>query len=133
MRVAAVIVLAAIVAAGCGSPPPDLFEVIRSGSDRNANVTVVVNDGGEVTCNGKRHPLDSDDLLRARAIERALEPKAELGLKLPRGAGTELSYRVRLEAGEVAFSDTSRGNPSVFFQVAAFTKDVTERICKLER
>jgi len=125
--------LLAVGIAACGSPPPDLFEVIRSGPDRNANVTLVVNDGGSVTCNRRRHPLDAHDLLRARALERALEPQAQLNLKLPRGPGSELSYRVRMEAGEVAFSDTSRGNPSSFFQVAAFTKDVTERICGLQR
>jgi hypothetical protein len=124
---------ATVLLAGCGSQPPDLFEVIRSGPDRNANVTMVVSDGGEVTCNHKPHPLDADDLLRARAIERALEPQAQLNLELPRGPRSELSYRVRLEAGEVRFSDTSPGNPASFFRVAAFTKDVTERICGLER
>lgn len=124
---------ATLLVAGCGSPSPDLFEVIRSGPDRNANVDMVVNDGGHVTCNGKKHELDADRLLRARAVLRAMEPQAELNLQLQRGPRSELSYRVRMEAGEVRFSDTSRGNPSSFFQVAAFTKDVTERVCGLER
>ena len=53
----AALVLAAPGVAGCGTPSPDLFEVRRSGQDPNANVTVVVNDGGHVTCNGTRHPL----------------------------------------------------------------------------
>ena len=38
-----------------------------------------------------------------------------------------------MEAGEVSFSDASRGNPPSFQQLAAFTKDVTERVCGLER
>ena len=132
-RVAAVAAVAIAGLAGCGSPSADLFEVVRSGPDRNANVTMVVNDAGHVTCNGKQHELDADRLLRARALERALEPQAVLNLQLPRGAGTELSYRVRMEAGEVSFSDTSRGNPPSFQQLAGFTKDVTERVCGLER
>jgi hypothetical protein len=125
--------LGAVLLAGCGSPSPDLFEVVRRGPDRNANVTVVVNDGGSVTCNGVRHPLDAPSLLRARGVERALEPQAQLGLSLPPGPRSELSYRVRQEAGTVAFSDTSRGNPPSFQQLAALTKDVTERVCGLQR
>jgi hypothetical protein len=127
------LVLVAVVLGGCGSPSPDLFEVIRTGADRNANVDMVVNDGGHVTCNGKEHAISSDQLLKARALLRAMQPQAELNLQLPKGPGSELSYRVRMEAGEVSFSDTSRGNPSSFFRVAAFTKDVTEGVCGLER
>ena len=125
--------LLAVALAGCGTPSPDLFEVRRTGSDPNANVTVVVNDGGHVTCNGTRHRLAADRLLRAREVERELRPQAELNLELPRGRRAQLSYRVRTESGTVAFSDTSAGNPPSFLRLAAFTKDVTERVCGLER
>ena len=125
--------LVALLFAGCGTPSPDLFEVERSGEDRNANVTMVVNDAGHVTCNGREHPLDADRLLRARELRRELGEKAELGIELPPGPGTNLSYRVRLEAGSVAFSDTSRGNPPEFLRLAAFTKDVAERVCGIVR
>lgn len=134
-RAAAIAVLAVLAsaAAGCGTPSPDLFEVRRSGSDPNANVTVVISDGGSVTCNGRGHPLGADRLLRAREIARDIAPQAELNLELPAGPGSDLSYRVRTEAGRVAFSDTSAGNPRSFLALAAFTKDVTERVCGLER
>jgi hypothetical protein len=131
LKRAAIVVLA--VLAGCGSPPADLFVVERSGPDPNANVTVVVSDGGSVTCNGKEHPLDADRLLRARELTRDLAKQAELHLELPPGPGANLSYKVRLEAGNVAFSDTSRNNPQSFFELAAFTKDVTERVCGIVR
>jgi hypothetical protein len=124
---------AAILLAGCGTPPPDLFSVERSGPDRNANVDLVVSDGGSVTCDGHEHPLDADRLLTARQLVRDLEPQAELGIELPPGPGTDLSYRVSMEAGSVAFSDRSRGVPRTFLRVAAFTKDVTERVCGIER
>jgi hypothetical protein len=126
-------VASALAFAGCGTASPDLFEVQRSGPDRNANVTVVVNDGGAVTCNGARHDLDDARLLRARELERELTPQAELGLELAPGPGTDLSYRVRMEAGRFAFSDRSRGVPRAFLMLAAFTKDVTERVCGIER
>ena len=124
---------AAAALAGCGTASPDLFEVRRSGADRAANLTMVVSDGGTVTCNGERHALDTDRLLRARELERALSEQAELGLELPPGPGANLSYRVRLEAGTVEFSDTSRGSPRSFYQLAAFTKDVAERVCGIVR
>lgn len=122
-----------VLVAGCGSPSADLFSVDRSGADRNANVQVVVSDGGSVTCDGAEHELDADRLLQARQLVRDLEPQAELGIELPRGPGTNLSYRVSTEAGSVAFSDRSPGVPRTFQRVAAFTKDVTERVCGLER
>ena len=132
-RLAGAVLALALAAAGCGTPPPDLFEVKRSGEDRNANVDVVVNDGGSVTCDGKEHRLDADLLLRARQVLRDLEPQAELHLELPPGPRSQLRYTARMEAGTVSFADTSRDNPKSFLALAAFTKDVTEDVCGLER
>ncbi len=127
------LVAGAALLAGCGTPPPDLFSVERSGSDPNANVDVVVSDGGSVTCDGEEHALDADGLLTARQLVRDLSPQAELGIELPPGPGTDLSYRVSMEAGSIAFSDRSPGVPRTFLRLAAFTKDVTERVCGIER
>jgi hypothetical protein len=129
---AAALVLAVLLA-GCGTPPPDLFSVDRSGADRNANLRMVVSDGGSVTCNGKQHPLDADRLLTARELHRELVPQAELHLELPRGPQAQLSYRAAMEQGTVAFSDTSDALPDSFLRLAAFTKDVAERVCHIER
>jgi hypothetical protein len=134
VRRALLLVLAlAAVAPGCGVESPDLFAVDRTGPDRNANVRMIVNDGGSVTCDGKSHPLDAGRLLTARRLERDLEPQAELSMDLPPGPGTELSYRVSMEQGTIVFSDRSRGIPNTFQRLAAFTKDVTERVCGIER
>jgi len=130
--VLAALPLAALLA-GCGTRSPDLFVVDRSGPDTNANVELLVNDGGSVTCNGEEHPLDADRLLKARQLERDLEPQAQLGIQLPKGPGTDLSYTVRMEGGTIAFSDRSAGVPNTFQRLAAFTKDVTERVCGIER
>jgi hypothetical protein len=127
--------LAALLAvvSGCGTASPDLFLVQRSGADRNANVELLVSDGGTVKCNGKQYPLDADRLLTARRLQRDLAPQAELSIELPPGPGSQLSYRVSMETGTIAFSDRSQGVPSTFQRLAAFTTDVTERVCGIER
>ena len=134
MRRALAGLAAASLLGGCGAPSADLFEVVRSGADRNANVRLLVSDDGTVRCNRRKAvPLGAERLLTARELARDLETQAALGLELPRGRGSILSYRARLEAGTIAFSDRSRGLPGSFNRLAAFTTDVAERVCKLER
>ena len=134
MRRALAGLAAVVVLAGCGAPSADLFEVERTGKDRNANVRLLVSDDGTVRCNKRKAiPLGSERLLTARELARDLEKQAALGLELPGEKGSILSYRVRLEAGTIAFADRSRGIPASFNRVAAFTADVAERVCKINR
>jgi hypothetical protein len=132
VRRLAVLVLAAALS-GCGAPSADLFVVKRSGADRNANLTLLVSDDGTVTCNGRKHAISGDELLRARALTRALEKQAQLNLTLPPGPSPILSYDVRMQAGTVSFADTSRPLPQSFAQLTAFTKDVSENVCGIRR
>ena len=130
----AVLLAAALLLAGCGGESKDLFEVQRSGADPNANVDMVVNDGGTVRCNkGKAIPLPGKRLLDARELSRQLEKQASLSIELPKGPGSQLSYVVRVSNGRVSFSDTSPGRPKAFDQLVAFSKDVIEDVCKIER
>jgi hypothetical protein len=120
--------------AGCGSPSADLFEVVRTGADRNANVRLLVSDDGTVRCNRRKPvPMGTDRLLTARQLARDLEKQAALDLQLPRERGAILSYRARLEAGTIAFSDRSRGLPRSFGRLEAFTSDVAEQVCHIRR
>ena len=128
------VLLAALALAGCGSPSADLFVVNRSGADRNANLTLLVSDDGTVTCNGgKRREIPNDKLLDARKLTRELSPQAELHLVLPARSRSVLSYKVRMEAGTVAFADTSRPLPSGFAELELFTKSISEDVCGLRR
>jgi hypothetical protein len=126
-------VVAVAVLAGCGTEAPDLFEVIRSGQGPNAHLDMVVSDDGTVTCNGRERTLPGNLLLRARQAARDLADQADLGLRLPPGPGTVLSYRVRLQQGTVSFSDSSRRQPKAFVEVQALTKDISEDVCGLRR
>jgi hypothetical protein len=120
--------------AGCGEMSADLFEVQRSGADANANVDLVVNDGGTARCNrGEPVALPGTMLLDARELARDLEKEASLSIELPKGPGSTLHYVVRVSNGRVAFYDTSRHRPGAFDRLVAFSKDVIEDVCKIER
>jgi hypothetical protein len=125
---------ALLVFAGCGAPSADLFEVVRSGKDQNANLRLLVTDDGTVRCN-KKQPvaMGAERLLTARQLARDLQKQAALGLELPAEKGAILSYRVRLEDGTISFSDRSRGVPKSFSRVVAFTSDVANDVCKVTR
>ena len=127
------VLLAALLVTGCGSPSADLFLVKRSGADKNANLTLLVSDDGTVTCNGAKHEIPNEKLLDARKLTRELSPQAELHLALPPRPGTVLSYKVRMEAGTVTFSDTSRPLPTEFAELELFTKSIAEDVCGLSR
>jgi hypothetical protein len=125
---------AAAAVSGCGAPSADLFSVERSGADPNANVRLVVNDGGTVTCNrDEPEGLPGELLLEARELARDLQAQAALSIELPPGPGAVLRYVARTETGRVAFSDTSRGRPKAFDRLARFTKTVAEDVCGIER
>jgi hypothetical protein len=125
--------LALVALAGCGSPAADLFVVHRSGTDRNAKLTLLVSDDGMVTCNGKQHPISNQQLLDARALTRDLSKQAELHVALPPGPGSVLAYKVRMQAGTLSFADTSRPLPRAFTRLTVFTKDISEDVCGLRR
>ena len=134
MRRAVAGFFALVLLAGCGSPSADLFEVVRSGADKNANVRILVSDDGSVRCNkGKPQPMGAKRLLAARELARDLDTQAALGLELPKGRGAILSYTARLEAGTISFSDRSRGRPGSFNRLVAFTSDVAKGVCKVSR
>ena len=124
----------AVALAGCGQASPDLFAVTRSGDGPADDVTLVVNDGGTVRCDGgSPRQLGGDRLLTARELSRELAAAAELQLELPSGTGSTLAYRVESEAGTVSFTDASPNRPAALNRLMAFTSDVAEDVCGIER
>jgi hypothetical protein len=99
--------LAAAALAGCGLDvkAPDLFLVTRTGSGKP--LTMLVNDGGTITCDGARAKTLPDKLLLvARDLAVQLVPDAQSKLDLPSPRGSVYRYNVRLQQGTIAFSDT---------------------------
>ena len=131
---AVAVVLATGCVTGCGQAAPDLFEVQRAGSDTNANVDLVINDAGSVTCNRSIHkPLSSAQLIQARDLTHKLEALAKLDVDLPQGPRATLHYHARSQAGSAAWWDTSPGQTGTLARLTRFTKDIAEDVCGLRR
>jgi hypothetical protein len=131
---AAIAAVAALAAGACGSEARDLFVVDRSGAIPGAQLSLRITDDGRASCNDR--PLvdiTSAQLVQARAAERDLEDPAKAHLRLPPGPQPVLSYHVRTEDGAATWSDDSRRQPAVLFEVAKLTRDVARGVCHLAR
>jgi hypothetical protein len=127
-------VLAAVtVLAGCGGvSAPDLFVVQRSGSTPQAQLTLLVNEEGGVTCNGRamQQKLADPQIVKAREIQEDLLKPSASHLSLPPRAGSVLHYYVRDESGTVRFSDNSAGQPAVLQKLQLFVLQTSQEICQ---
>ncbi|HYV14471.1 MAG TPA: hypothetical protein VE972_00435 [Conexibacter sp.] len=134
LALAAPLALAALALAGCGANYPDLFVLTRSGSLPGAKLTLLVNDGGTVACNGGApRTLPDARLLDARDIVTSLADDARDDLVLPRPAGALLRFRLRDADGTVTFSDVDAARRPDLGKVVAFTRAVATDVCGLER
>ncbi len=127
-------VVAVLALAGCsGVTAPDLFVVDRTGSNRQAKLTLLVNEEGGVTCNGRQaqQKLSDPQIIKAREIQEQLEKPSAAHVSLPPRAGSVLSYYVRDEKGSVRFSDNSAGQPAVFQKLQLFVLQSAQEVCRL--
>ena len=109
------LLLAAAIDAGCGLEvqSPDLFLLTRTGNGRK--LTLLVNSGGTVRCNGSHtKPLPDKLLLEARNVTGQLNRDARRHLHIQPAPDSVYLYRVRLQQGTVTFPDTAaRGRPEL--------------------
>jgi hypothetical protein len=127
-------VAAAIALSGCGGVrASDLFIVYRSGSTPRAKLTLLVDEEGGVTCNGRAGAgkLADAQIVKAREIQEELEKPSSSHLSLAPRAGSVLSYHVRDESGSVRFSDNSAAQPAVFHKLQLFVLQTAQQICGL--
>ena len=133
VRPAGVLLLALVALAGCGTPGADLLVAHRSGSIPGAKLDLRVIDDGQVICNGAKHDISSDDLIEARDVVRKLRRYAKRHLTLPPGHPSILRFSIRTQKGTVQFSDTSAGQPKVFFRAAQLIRTIAKGSCGLKR
>jgi hypothetical protein len=127
------LLLAFLFLTGCGGGiiSPDLFVVQRSGSVPGASLTLVVNDGGSVRCDGGPALAISDSqLVLARGIQEDLKEAAGRHLSLPARPGSVLSYYLRDQDGTVRFSDNSVGQSKVMRELQELVLEVGRGVCR---
>jgi hypothetical protein len=123
-----------IPVAGCGGvTAPDLFVVSRTGTTPQARLTLLVNEEGGVTCNGRvaAQKLSDQQIVKAREIQEELAKPSSSHLSLAPSRGSVLSYYVRDESGNVRFSDNSAGQPAVLRKLQLFVLQASQDICRL--
>jgi hypothetical protein len=126
--------LAAMLLAGCGGvTAPDLFIIYRTGSTPQARLTLLVNEEGGVTCNGRaiERKLSDPQIVKAREIQEDLAKPSASHLSLPPRPRSVLHYFVRDEGGYVRFSDNSAGQPAVFQKLQLFVLQTAQEVCQL--
>ncbi len=124
----------ALALVGCGADYPDLFVLQRTGSLPGARLTLLVNDGGTVRCNGgEARQLPPRRLLDARRFARDLADEAQDDLTLPAPRGSLLRYRLRTQDGTVTFSDVDAARRPELAPVIVFTRAVAQDVCGLAR
>lgn len=138
MRLAAALWAAAvaILLVGCGGViAQDLFVVYRTGSTAGARLTLLVNEEGGVSCNGRKAPkkLGDPQIIKAREIQEELEKPSASHMSLAPRRGSVLSYYVRDEKGSVRFADDSAGQPTAFHKLQLFVLQTAQGVCGLAR
>jgi hypothetical protein len=122
----------AAVLAGCGLQiqSADLFALTRTGP--NGRLTLLVSDGGTVTCNGgKPKPISDSRLIQARDLADELGKDAKRHLTLPVSTRSVNTYKVRLQQGTLRFADTDAPGRKELAEAELFTAQTATEVCGL--
>ena len=120
---------AAVLAAACGGPAADLYDVVRSGSIPGADLTVIPSGDGTVRCNGHRHELPDPLLLTAENLADALIAPANKGLRLRSGPRPIYTFVVTTPSGTFSYSDDSPHQGSTLYALQAWVRTVARTVC----
>jgi hypothetical protein len=126
----------ALLVAGCGFgvQAPDLFLLTRTGA--GGRLTLLVNDGGTIRCNGgKSRSLSDPLLLQARDLASSLGGDAREKLRIPSPANSVYRYTIRLQPGTISFPDTATasGKYPRLAQAEQFALQVAQQACRGSR
>lgn len=118
------------VLAGCGFSvqSPDLFLLTRTGNGQR--LTLLVNDGGTIRCDGgPAKPLADKLLLQARDLASTLNGDARHRLRIPQAPNSVARYTVKLQNGTISFPDTAARTHPGLAQLELFTLRATQGPC----
>ncbi len=130
--VSAVILALALALGACGLDvqEPDLFLLTRTG--QGPRLTLLVNSGGTIRCNGGRARTISDArLIQARDLSDNLGNDASAHLRLPTVAGSVAYYTIRMEQGTIRFPDIAARTRRPLAQAELFATETAQQVCGL--
>jgi hypothetical protein len=128
---AAATAVAALALAGCFDVrSPDLFLLTRTG--QGPTLTLLVNDGGTIRCNGhKAKPVSNTTLIAARDLADNLATDAQDKLAIPKRPGSVYYFRIRMQQGTVSFPDRAAAGRKALGQAELFATQTAQRDCGL--
>jgi hypothetical protein len=133
IRVAVASVLVAALIAGCGFDvqEPDLFLVTRTGGN-GQKLSLLVNDGGTISCNGgKPKNLPDPLLLQARDLASSLNTDVGDKLRFPPSERSVYSYTVKVQNGTLFFPDTAADSRKELSDLELFVIQAAMNPCGL--
>lgn len=120
------------LAGGCGFEvqQPDLFLLTRTG--QGGKLTMLVNYGGTISCNGGPQKQIPDSLLiQARDLGQTLDSDAQAKLDIPNGPHTVYSYSIKLPDGTIHFPDSAGAQHSELAQIQLLALQLAQGPCGL--
>jgi hypothetical protein len=130
-RRVAVALTAAVGLGGCGLnvQSPDLFQLTRTGAG-GQRLTLLVNDGGTISCNGgKPKSLPDPQLLQARDLATSLNDDVKAKLRFPVNHRSVYSYTVKVQDGTFSFPDTAADTRKELSQLELFVLQAATSPC----
>ena len=124
--------LLCVLIAGCGLnvQSPDLFLLTRTGQGRT--LTLLVNDGGTIRCDGGSSRQLADPLLiQARAVASDLDKDATASLRIGPAPNSVARYRIRLQNGTISFPDTAAARHHELAEAELFAVQAAQQACGL--
>src|SRR5207245_7641367 len=95
-------------------------------------LTLLVNDGGTIRCDGGRARRLADPLLlRARDLAASLDGDAKRNLRISAPPNSAFRYSVKLQDGTIAFPDTAAAGHAELAQVELFAVQAAQQACGL--
>ncbi len=115
---------------GCGLDlkSADLFVLTRTG--QGTKLTLLLGDGGTISCNGSGPKRIPDSLLiAARDLADSLNQDLQAKLKIPARPAGVYSYTIRLQNGTMNFSDTNAAGHKELAQAELFAAQAAQSQC----
>ncbi len=109
---------------------PDLFLLTRTG--QGPKLTLLVNDGGTIRCDGGHARKLADPLLlRARDLVKTLDADAKRGLTIAAAPNSVFRYSVKFQDGTISFPDTASKTHSELAQAELLAVQLAQQACGL--